>query len=53
MGITTATETPTNRSRNIRPTTGVHYVKPQDMAWKPTQFDGISIKVLYEDEAKG
>jgi len=29
------------------------YVKPQDIAWEPTQFDGISIKVLYEDKDKG
>ena len=25
---------------------GSVYVKPQDIAWEPTQFDGISIKVL-------
>jgi anti-sigma factor ChrR (cupin superfamily) len=28
-------------------------VKPQDMDWEPTQFAGISIKVLYEDREKG
>jgi hypothetical protein len=28
-------------------------VKPQELAWGPTQFDGISVKVLYEDKAKG
>jgi hypothetical protein len=28
------------------------YVKPQEIAWEPTQFDGISIKVLYEDKPK-
>ena len=32
---------------------GSVYVKPQDIEWQPTQFDGISIKVLYEDKAKG
>jgi anti-sigma factor ChrR (cupin superfamily) len=32
---------------------GSTYVKPQDAAWKPTQFEGISIKVLYEDPARG
>ena len=25
---------------------GSVYVKPQDIAWEPTQFEGISIKVL-------
>ncbi len=29
------------------------YVKPSEMEWKPTQFDGISIKVLYQDNVKG
>jgi anti-sigma factor ChrR (cupin superfamily) len=29
------------------------YVKPQDMEWKPSQFEGIEIKVLYEDKARG
>ena len=29
------------------------YVKPQDLEWSPTRFDGISIKVLYEDKEKG
>jgi anti-sigma factor ChrR (cupin superfamily) len=32
---------------------GSTYVKPQDLEWKPTQFDGISIKILYEDVDKG
>src|SRR6201982_3094025 len=32
---------------------GSTYVKPQKMAWVPTQFPGISIKVLYEDKEKG
>lgn len=32
---------------------GSVYVKPQDIAWEPTQFDGVLIKVLYEDKPKG
>ena len=42
------------RARAAQPTAdGSVYVKPQDIEWGPTQFDGISIKVLYEDKAKG
>jgi hypothetical protein len=38
----------------IEPTIGGSvYVKPNDIKWEPTQFQGISIKVLYEDKAKG
>jgi anti-sigma factor ChrR (cupin superfamily) len=40
-------------SRQLEPTPGSTYVKPQEMEWKPTQFEGISIKVLYEDASKG
>jgi hypothetical protein len=32
---------------------GSVYVRPQDMTWEPTQFNAISIKVLYEDQEKG
>ena len=32
---------------------GSTYVKPSKMAWKPTQFEKVSIKVLYENEAVG
>jgi anti-sigma factor ChrR (cupin superfamily) len=40
--------------RQLEPTpNGSTYVKPRDMEWKPTDFEGISIKVLYEDAAKG
>ena len=40
--------------RAAAPTVGGSvYVKPQDIAWSPTQFAGISIKVLYEDKTKG
>jgi ChrR Cupin-like domain len=31
---------------------GSVYVKPP-IAWQPTQFEGISIKVLYEDKPRG
>jgi len=42
------------RPATAQPTIGGStYVKPQDLSWEPTQFDGISIKVLYEDKAKG
>ena len=51
---TAATAAKDNRARRVEPTIGgsVH-VKPQDIAWEPTQFPGISIKVLYEDKDKG
>ncbi len=32
---------------------GSVYVRPQDMDWKPSQFPGISIKVLYENPELG
>jgi anti-sigma factor ChrR (cupin superfamily) len=32
---------------------GSSYIKPAQMDWKPTRFDKISIKVLYEDREKG
>ena len=32
---------------------GSTYVKPAQMDWKPTRFEKISIKVLYEDAEKG
>ena len=42
------------RQAVVQPTIrGSVYVKPQDLSWEPTQFKGISIKVLYEDKAKG
>lgn len=38
----------------VEPTIGGSiYVKPNDIQWEPTQFHGISIKVLYEDKGKG
>lgn len=32
---------------------GSTYVKPRDMDWTPSQFEGIDMKVLYQDKAKG
>jgi anti-sigma factor ChrR (cupin superfamily) len=53
MSNTAAAEPAAAKSR-IQPTIGGStYVKPQDIDWSPTQFPGISIKVLYEDKSKG
>ncbi|WP_050475670.1 cupin domain-containing protein [Herbaspirillum rhizosphaerae] len=39
---------------NLQPTEqGSTYLKPQDMEWKPSQFEGIEIKVLYENKQLG
>jgi quercetin dioxygenase-like cupin family protein len=32
---------------------GSTYVKPSEMDWKPTRFEKVSIKVLYEDPERG
>lgn len=54
MGNTATTGAPAKRQRAFEPTVGGSvYVKPQDMAWEKTQFDGISIRVLYQDKEKG
>jgi len=46
-------EATTPADRAAQPTLGGSvYVKPQDIVWEATQFDGISIKVLYEDKDK-
>src|SRR5688500_10355313 len=38
----------------IEPTpNGSVYVKPQDMEWTPSQFEGIQMKVLYQDVERG
>ena len=29
------------------------YIKPDDIDWKPTRFEGIEIKVLYQNKDKG
>jgi hypothetical protein len=42
------------RQPSVQPTIGGSvYVKPQDIDWAPTQFDGISIKILYVDKPNG
>jgi hypothetical protein len=42
------------RPRGLAPTIGGStYVKPSEMEWKPTRFDKVSIKVLYEDPERG
>lgn len=32
---------------------GSTYVCPQEMEWKPSQFEGVDIKVLYENKEAG
>jgi anti-sigma factor ChrR (cupin superfamily) len=42
------------KTGRMQPTPGGSiYVQPGRMAWAPTQFEKVSIKVLYEDKAKG
>jgi anti-sigma factor ChrR (cupin superfamily) len=42
------------KSESLKPTVNAStYVRPQEMDWKPTQFEKTWIKVLYEDKAKG
>jgi anti-sigma factor ChrR (cupin superfamily) len=54
MSINATTASSPNRTGQLQPTIrGSLYVKPQEMKWQPTQFEGISIKILYEDKAKG
>jgi hypothetical protein len=44
---------PESPQLSVQPTIGGSvYVKPQDIAWEPTQLDGISIGVLYEDKPR-
>lgn len=39
---------------DLQPTPGGSiYIRPQDMDWKPSQFEGVEIKVLYEDKKQG
>ena len=43
-----------DRSRRLVATIGGStYVKPSKMDWKPTRFEKVSIKVLYEDPDRG
>src|SRR6202048_1793156 len=54
MGATVTEASAAPQKPAAQPTIGGSvYVKPQDIAWEPTQFEGISIKVLYEDKPKG
>jgi anti-sigma factor ChrR (cupin superfamily) len=42
------------RPRGLIPTIGGStYVRPSEMEWKPTRFERVSIKVLYEDAGRG
>ena len=42
------------RPLGLRPTVGGStYVKPSEIEWKPTRFDKVSIKVLYENAERG
>ena len=39
---------------DLEPTQGGSvYVKPQEIGWRPSQFEGIDIKVLYENKEAG
>ena len=41
-------------SGRLQPTPGGSvYVDPQQLDWRPSQFDGIEIKVLYQDSERG
>ena len=41
-------------SGNLKPTPHAStYVKPDAMEWKPSQFEGVEIKVLYENKEAG
>ena len=43
-----------DRPRGLVPTIGGStYVKRSEMDWKPTRFEKVSIKVLYEDPERG
>jgi anti-sigma factor ChrR (cupin superfamily) len=42
------------RSHGLVPTLGGStYIKPSAMEWRPTRFEKVSIKVLYEDAKRG
>ena len=44
----------TKKKSKIEPTVGGStYINPNEMEWKPSQFEGIQIKVLYENKAEG
>jgi anti-sigma factor ChrR (cupin superfamily) len=42
------------RSHDLVPTLGGStYIKPSEMEWRPTRFEKVSIKVLYEHAERG
>jgi anti-sigma factor ChrR (cupin superfamily) len=42
------------RPRGLAPTIGGStYIKPAEMEWRPTRFEKVSIKMLYEDAERG
>lgn len=57
MALTATTKTTAEPERlrgHLEPTPdGSVYVNPASMQWKPSQFEGIEIKVLYEDKTRG
>ncbi len=43
-----------SRKPKVKATMGAStYINPKLIEWEPSQFDGIQIKVLYEDKSKG
>jgi len=43
-----------DRPRGLVPTIGGSiYVRPSDIEWRPTRFEKVSIKVLYENAERG
>lgn len=43
-----------DRPRGLAPTIGGSiYVRPSDAEWKPTRFEKVSIKILYESPERG
>ena len=53
MTVETTSE-PVARARKLQPTVGGSiYIDPASMEWKPTRFDKVSIKVLYENAELG
>ena len=49
-----ATKQTSERDLGREPTVnGSNYIRPQEIEWQPTRFEGIEIKVLYQDKEKG
>jgi quercetin dioxygenase-like cupin family protein len=54
MSVAASEETSDRVVYKQQPTIGGSvYIKPQDMEWRPTQIDKVSIKVLYENKEIG